>query len=215
MSCSRDDLAAGLAALSDLLEQEYGHAVSHWAEAAAWGDLEKRQISRALQILLEAPIAEPVPLSPASLASVEVGAKRDWKLADAKIEAPDWEQSWQWQLLAAIDNASKEGAGGMVTPSDPRMFVLRLRYERGLFAALAGYLADIFCERMAAQFPVADPDSARTIGGLLPDLTSDQGALLQRIPGLEAASASLLAGILFMIDRLGPKAFCDWCDECR
>ncbi|WOJ88707.1 hypothetical protein RZS28_12890 [Methylocapsa polymorpha] len=201
-----------MTAFSDLLQEEYGLPIAHWASIERWGDLEKLQISRALEVLIKTPIADSMPVSEGS---DESGAKRRWSLSDQKIAGGEFEETWQWRLLAAIDNATKSDAGGMTTPSDPRLFVLRIRYERGFFAPLADYFLKFLCGR--ASFPAmeADPSRAWPIGGFLPDLSLDQAAALRRIPGLEGACPAFLAGTLFMIARIGTKSFCDWCaDRC-
>lgn len=210
MSYPQANLEAGLTAFSDLLQEEYGLPIGHWANIERWGDLEKLQISRALEILIKTPIADSAPLP---TGADDSGAKRRWLLSDQKIAGGEFEATWQWRLLAAIDNATKSDAGGMTTPSDPRLFVLRIRYERDFFAPLADYFLKFLCGR--ASFPEMEADQSRAppIGGFLPDLSLDQAAALRKIPGLEDANPAFFAGTLFMIARIGTKSFCDWCAE--
>jgi len=192
------EIEQGLAAFAALLEAEYGQPFASWREAAHFGERESLQISRALGLLLKEPIADVVLRSPAEIAASETGGRRSWVLNDAKIASPAWEQSWQWKLLAEIDNASKAAGGGMMTPSDPRLFLLAMRYERDFFALIAGHLQDFLCDR---------PGFAQC---------ADASAVLDRlrhVPGLPDASPAFLAGMLLLIGKLGPKGFCDWCEE--
>jgi hypothetical protein len=212
MPCSRADLESGISAFASLLEEEYGRPIKDWM-GASWSETQKLQIGRALEILMMAPIAKAAPLSPGSGEGADLGARRAWVLADEQIVGAAWEATWQWRLLAAIDNATKGETGGMMTPSDPRMFVLRIRYESGFFAALAGYFAQILCGRGA--FPLGETGAARLGGeaGVLPEYALEQAAILQALPGLETAEPAFVAGVLFLVDRLGPKEFCELCDE--
>ncbi len=211
MPYSQADLEAGLAAFGALLQEEYGRPIAHWAGAAPWGDLEAAQISGALEILIKQPIADPTPL-PKDGAGEQSAARR-WILSDAKIADPAFEASWQWRLLAAIDNASRSGEGQMLTPSDPRLFLLRVRYEREFLAPLAAYFLKFLCGRTIFPAMEEDLSRARPIAGLLPALSLEQAEALQRLPGFEDASPAFVAGTLFMIARMGTRSFCDWCDE--
>jgi hypothetical protein len=211
MPYSQADLEAGLAAFSALLIEEYGRPIAHWAGPARWGDGETAQISGALEILIKQPIAEARPL-PTDGAGEQSAALR-WTLSDAKIADPAFEASWQWRLLAALDNASRSEQGGMLIPSDPRLFLLRIRYEHEFLAPLAEYFLKFLCGRSA--FPTIEDDAsrARVIAGLLPELSLAQAEHLQKLPGFEDASPAFVAGTLFMIAQMGTRAFCDWCDE--
>ncbi len=197
MSSSYPELDPGLAAFGALLEEEYGLPFAGWRDNPAWTDRESLQISRALGLLLKEPIADVAEGSPAEIAASETGARRHWALDDGKIGGTAWEGSWQWQLLADIDNAAKAAAGGMLTPSDPRLFLLRVRYERDFFAILAGHFLEFLCDRSGfAQ-------------------CADDAALMERlrhVPGLASASPAFLAGAAFLIGTLGPEGFCAWCD---
>jgi hypothetical protein len=211
MPCSYLDLENGISVFARLLEEEYGRPINDWM-GGTWSEAQKLQIARALEILMMAPIAKAAPLSPGSR-EADLGAGRAWVLADEQISGSEWEETWQWRLLAAIDNATKGATGGMMTPSDPRMFVLRVRYESGFFAALAGYFAQILCGRGA--FPLGEASATRPGGeaGVLPENALEQAAILQALPGLEMAEPAFIAGILFLVDQLGPKGFCELCDE--
>jgi hypothetical protein len=213
MSMSREDLEAGLAAFVAVLEELYGLPIAHWADAGAWTDRHKLQVSRALDALIAAPISDIVEASPDDVGVSETGALVFRALSDTKITGGDWEGSWQWELLAAIDNATKEAMGGMVTPADPRMLVLRTRYGSDFFTLLATYLAEVFCARPIVRLFAAEPEAPRPLGGLLRETAVEQAAALRQIPGLETAAPVFLAGLLFMIERLGPKAFCAWCED--
>jgi hypothetical protein len=194
------DFSQGLGAFAAFLEEEYGQPFSVWREAASFGDRENLQISRALGLLIKMPIAEALARSKDEIAASETGGRRNWSLSDAKIADSAWEGSWQWQLLAEIDNASKSAAGGMMTPSDPRLFLLSTRYSQDSFALLAGHLQDLLCDRPALAMGK--------------DATS-LSEILRQVPGFAAASPALVAGTIFLISKLGPESFCDWCSERR
>jgi hypothetical protein len=206
-------LEAGLVSFGRLLEAEYGLPIAHWADRRPWSDLETLQVSRALDALITAPIADVVVASDDEVRASESGARTRRILSDTKIAGLDWEGSWQWELLAAIDNATKAEAGGMVAPADPRMLVLRTRYHSDFFTLLAGYLAEVLCGRALLRRFEAEPAASRGLGALLSEAAVERAAALQQIPGLESASVDFLAGLLFMIERLGSKAFCDWCED--
>lgn len=206
---------AGLAAFAAVLEADYGLPITHWVEASAWSETQKLQVSRTLDALIAAPISDVVEASPDAVAASETGARRLRALSDTKIAARDWEGSWPWELLAAIDNATKQATGGMVTPADPRMLILRTRYGGDFFTLLAAYLAEVLCARALQRWFEAVPEASRSIGELLPETAVDQAAALRQISGLESVSPAFLAGLLFTIARLGPKAFCDWCEDLR
>lgn len=206
-------LEAGLVSFGRLLEAEYGLPIAHWADRSRWSDLETLQVSRALDALITAPIADVVSASPDEIRASESGARTRRILSDTKIAGRDWEGSWQWELLAAIDNATKQEAGGMVTPADPRMLVLRTRYQSDFFSLLAAYLAEILCGRAIVRLFAAEPAAPRSLGGPLQEAAEEQAAALRQIPGFESASLEFLAGLLFMIQGLGSKAFCDWCED--
>jgi hypothetical protein len=210
----REKLEEGLAAFGALLEADSGVPIAHFVQAEAWSDLETLQLARVLDALISAPISDIVEAAPDPIPASETGALKRAVLSDKKIAAREWESSWQWELLAAIDNATKAEAGGMVTPADPRMLVLRTRYRSDFVTLLAAYLAEVLCGRALMRWFEAAPEASRSLGGL-PDAASEQAAALRQIPGLETASPDFLAGLLFMIDRLGPKAFCDWCEDYR
>jgi hypothetical protein len=198
MPSSTPDLAPDTCAFAALLEEEYGAPFAHWADCTAWTDRESLQLSRALGLLLKEPIADVTARSAVEIAESETGGRRHWRLNDAKIAGKAWEASWQWQLLTDIDNAAKSAAGGMMTPSDPRLFLMLVRYERDFFALLAGHFLEFLCDRPGfAQ----DSDSATV---------NDR---LRHIPGLAAASAGFIAGTGFLIGKLKPKGFCAWCEE--
>ena len=198
MSSSIFERDPGLAAFGALLEAEYGRPFADWRDSRAWTDSESLQVSRALGLLLKEPIADVAAKALADIETSETGARRTWILNDAKIADPAWESSWQWQLLADIDNAAKSASGEMMMPSDPRLFLLQVRYERDFFAILAGHFQEFLCDR---------PGLARCEDG------SAVADLLRQIPGFQAASPVLIAGTLLLIAKLGPKAFCAWCEE--
>jgi len=206
MSYSHAALEAGLSTFGALLEAEYGQAINHWIDLPEWGDREKLQVSRALEILILEPIADSAPAG-----GGDIGAKRIWVLSDHKIAGADFESAWQWRLLAAIDNAAKCDAGQMMTPSDPRMFILKLRYEPDLFAALWERFAAFLCGR--ALLPQIKADCSKSPGALSPEDLARHAGALQQIPGLETASPAFIAGMVFIFARLGTKSFCDWALE--
>jgi hypothetical protein len=198
MSSSIPETDPGLAAFAALLEAEYGLPLAHFSEKSPWTERESLQISRALGLLLKQPIASIAVLSPDAIAASETGARRRWTLDDAKIAGTQWEASWQWQLLADIDNAAKSAGGGMMTPSDPRLYLLTIRYDRDFFAILAGHCQEFLCDRPGfAQ----DGDAAAVIDRL------------SHIPGFQTASPAFIAGTAFLIAHLGRKGFCAWCEE--
>ncbi|WP_036262593.1 hypothetical protein [Methylocapsa aurea] len=208
MSSSHATLEAGLTTFSALLEAEYGQPIAHWAGLPEWGDREKRQLSRALELLILEPIADAESATPDAIAASEIGAKRIWALCDQKIAGAAFETTWQWRLLAEIDNATKGDDGQMMTPSDPRLFVLKLKYERDPFAALWERFASFLCDAALAPRIERKPPAASR--ALLPEACAGQAAALQQIPGLEAASPAFIAGLLFVLTQLGAKSFCDW-----
>lgn len=212
MPHSRDSLETGLATFGELVEAEYGLPFAHWMRAEPWTDLDRLRLARTLDGLVCAPIADIVAAAPEAVAASETGARNIEILSDAKIAGPDWESSWQWDLLAAIDNATKQASGGMITPADPRMFVLRIRYRSDFFTVLAAYLAETLCGRALRSGFDAEP--ATPGGAALPERAEDRAALLRQIPGLDKASPVFLAALVFVIARLGTKAFCAWCDDC-
>ncbi|MDP1910250.1 MAG: hypothetical protein Q8K85_18285, partial [Hyphomicrobium sp.] len=174
MSSSFSDLDPGLTVFGALLEAEYGRPFADWRDGV-WTDRESLQVSRALGLLLKEPIANVAARAPADS---ETGARRTWALNDAKIAGSAWEGSWQWQLLADIDNAAKSASGQMMTPSDPRLYLLTIRYERDFFALLAGHFQEFLCGR---------PGLARCEDG------SAVADLLRQIPGFQTASPIFLA----------------------
>jgi hypothetical protein len=198
MPSSISELDQGLSDLSALLEREYDRPLGHWRDCERFTDRESLQISRALGLLLKEPIADVVSRSVDDIEASETGGLHKWLLNDAKIAAPTWEGSWQWQLLAEIDNARKSSSGQMMTPSDPRLYLLTIRYERDFFALLAGHFQEFLCERPGlAQCA----DAAGVI------------QCLRHVPGLEQASPAFIAGTLLLISKLGPKDFCAWCED--
>jgi hypothetical protein len=213
MSEACEEMEAGHAAFGALLMDLYGLPIAHWAEGAAWNDLQTLQVSHALDVLIAAPISDSAEASPGALPASETGARRRFALSDAKIAARGWEGSWQWELLTAIDNATMEATGGMVTPADPRMLVMRTRYRSDFMTVLAAYLAEALCGRALLRWFEISPEAARPIGRRAPEAAMEQAAALRQVPGLERASPDFLAGLLLMIERLGPKAFCAWCED--
>ncbi|QXX75149.1 hypothetical protein [Methylovirgula sp. HY1] len=198
MSFSTPDLDQGLTAFGAFLEAEYGRPFADWCDSGGWTDRESLQVSRALGLLLKEPIADVAARAPADRETSETGAHRIWVLNDAKIAGSAWEGRWQWQLLADIDNAAKSASGQMMTPSDPRLYLFTIRYERDFFALLAGHFQEFLCDR---------PGLARCADG------SAVADLLRQIPGFQAASPIFLAGALLLITKLGRKGFCAWCEE--
>lgn len=185
------ELERDLAAFATLLSEEYGLPLSHWIEKPSWDETDAAQIARALEILIILPFAEPRPLQ----ALDELGSRKDWQISDSMIAASDWQTAWQYGLLADMDNASKAAGGGMMTPSDPRQYLLRIRYERGVFGAFAAHMAEFFCGR-------GPPPSLEELQRRLP-----------KVPGLANCGGSFLAGLTLMIEKLGFKAFCAYCED--
>ncbi|WP_148210573.1 hypothetical protein [Beijerinckia indica] len=178
-----------------LLMEEYGVSLTHWAGLPSLSDQDCASLTRALEILVMQPIAESAPANPKSETGEDIKALRHWVYSDEKIANPGWENSWQWHLLAAIDNGTRDENGGMMTPSDPRLFLLRLRYGRGIFAALADYLDRVFCGRTGAR------------------QGDDSASALRQVPGLDSAAPAFLAGLAFLVDKLGRDDFCDYCAD--
>lgn len=85
-----------------------------------------------------------------------------------------------------------------MTPSDPRLFLMSVRYDRDFFALVAGHLQMFLCARPG----FAESRDAET-----------RMALLARVPGLATASEAFIVGLVFLIDKLGPKEFCSFCEE--
>jgi len=184
----------GLTAFDRLLREEYGLPLDHWTSLPTLDDRERDRLAKALEVLILQPIADHSDSSD-EMRSGEIGSLRQWQLSDEKIAGRDWEQSWQWQLIAAIDNGTRNETSGMMTPSDPRLFLLRIRYGKGLFPALADYLGRIFCGRSGIR------------------QAPDTGSVLRQVPGFETASPTFIAGLSFFIDKLGRDDFCDFCDD--
>jgi len=201
-------LQQGLAAFSHLLEQEYGKPLSHWAQTGKWGDVESLQISRAIAILMKQPIADATDLSPEESAASETGALRRWTISDAKIAGDEFGASWQYLLLADIENSREKEPGQMAVPADPRRFALFIAYERGYFAILADHLLRLFCDRVKvpaiAGLSLEQPPSDDAILAAI---------LLRQVPGLEQADSAHIAGLVFLMSKTGARGFSDWCDE--
>ncbi|WP_020175196.1 hypothetical protein [Methyloferula stellata] len=208
MSDTEVFLQHGFAALSHLLQEEYGQPLAHWAQMPKWSDAESLQISRALAILMKQPIAD---AAETDAASNETGARRRWTINDTKIASPEFASSWQYHLLADIENAQEKETGQMAVPADPRRFALFISYERGYFAILAGHLLRLLCDRVKlpvfaapAQLSPDQPPADEAV------LAAD---LLRQVPGLEQASATFIAGLVFLMSKQGARGFGDWCDE--
>jgi hypothetical protein len=205
MSETHAFLQQGLGAFSHLLEEEYGQPLEHWAHMAKWSDAESLQISRALAVLMKQPIAD---ASETEAASNETGARRRWTISDAKIAGTDFEASWQYRLLADIENAQEKEPGHMAVPADPRRFALFISYERGYFAILADHLQRLLCDRVKL------PDFAPPLHDQPPpDEAVRAAGLLRQVPGLEQAGAGFIAGLVFLMSKTGARGFADWCDE--
>jgi hypothetical protein len=205
MSETHASLQHGLAAFSQLLEEEYGEPLSHWARIERWTDADSLQISRALAILMKQPIAD---ASEADAASNETRAGRRWTINDAKIAGPAFETSWQYHLLADIENSREKEPGQMAVPADPRRFALFISYERGYFAILADHLTRLLCDRVKL------PDFTVSLPGETPPEDAILAAnLLRQLPGLEQADESFIAGLVFLMSKTGARGFADWCDE--
>jgi hypothetical protein len=200
-------LQQGLSAFSHLLEQEYGLPLAHWAVLPTWTETESLQISRALAVLMKQPIADSAAMTDAEIAVSETNARVRWTLSDTKIAGPDFETSWQYHLLADIENAQEKEPGQMAVPADPRRFALFISYQRGYFAILADHLQRLLCDRVklpAFTITIDQPPSEEA------DLTV---TYLRQVPGLDKAGADFIAGLVFLISKTGPRGFEDWCDE--
>ncbi len=201
-------LQTGLAAFSHLLEEEYGEPLAHWARIDKWTDAESLQISRALAILMKQPIAD---ASEADATSNETRAGRHWTINDTKIAGHEFESSWQYHLLADIENAREKEPGQMAVPADPRRFALFIAYERGYFAILADHLLRLLCDRVKlpafATSQRLSPDQSPPAEAML------AADLLRQVPGLEQADGAFIAGLVLLMSKLGPRGFVDWCDE--
>jgi hypothetical protein len=206
MSDAQAWLAEGLKAFGACLDAEYGLSLAHWDTLEEWSERDKLQISRALGILMKEPIAE---ASAADPQTNDTGAKRRWDYSDARIAACEWEDSWQWSLLAEIDNGAKADgdSGQMMTPSDPRLYLLFVRYERDCFSVLAEHVQRFICDRKAFK-TLPDASSASPA-----EIAVHTAALFCKQPGLDTASPALIAGLVFLVTKIGWKDFCDWCDE--
>jgi hypothetical protein len=207
MSETYTSLQQGLAAFSHLLEQEYGLPLAHWAVLPTWTETESLQISRALAVLMKQPIANSAAMTDAEIAMSETSARVRWTLSDAKIAGPDFEASWQYRLLADIENAQEKEPGQMAVPADPRRFALFISYQRGYFAILASHLQRLLCDRV--KLP--------SFTLVMDQVPSEEAELsvtyLRQVPGLESAGGDFIAGLVFLISKTGPRGFEDWCDE--
>lgn len=208
MSETHASLQQGLAGFSHLLEEEYGEPLAHWARIEKWSDIESLQVSRVLAILMKLPIAD---AAETDAASNETGARRRWTINDAKIASPEFASSWQYHLLADIENAQEKEPGQMAVPADPRRFALFISYERGYFAILADHLLRLLCDRVKlpafAALVHLSPDQPP------PDEAVLAADLLRQVPGLEQADGTFIAGLVFLMSKLGARGFSDWCDE--
>ncbi len=205
MSETHASLQNGLAGFSHLLEEEYGQPLSHWAQIPKWSDAESLQISRALAVLIKQPIADAIE---ANAASNETDAQRHWTISDAKIAGDDFAASWQYNLLADIENAQEKEPGHMAVPADPRRFALFISYQRSFFGVLAGHLLRLLCDRVKLPaFAGLSPDQPP------PDQAVLAADLLRQVPGLERADGAFIAGLVFLMSRTGARGFADWCDE--
>jgi hypothetical protein len=200
-------LQQGFAAFSHLLEQEYGLPLAHWAVLPAWTEVESLQISRALAVLMKQPIANSAAMTDAEIALGETSARVRWTLSDAKIAGPDFEASWQYHLLADIENAQEKEPGQMAVPADPRRFALFISYQRGYFAILADHLHRLLCERVKLPAFTISMDQPASEEACL------TATYLRQVPGLEKADPGFIAGLVFLISKTGPRGFEDWCDE--
>jgi hypothetical protein len=211
MSRDHGEMEEGIVAFGALLEAEFGQPIAHWADRSPWSDFDRLRIFNVLAVLVTQPLTDVVANSLDEVQASETGARTRRILSDAKIAGREWEASWQWNLLAGVENATREVAGAMVTPADPRLFVLRTSYGAGLIPVLAGYLAEILCAR--TRLGCFEVETTRDSGGFLSRAAAERAAALRQIPGFETASADFLAGLLFMIERSGTKAFCAWCED--
>jgi hypothetical protein len=200
-------LQSGLAAFSLLLEEEYGKPLTHWAVLPKWTEVESLQISRALAILMKQPIADSAAMSDAEIAASETGARRRWTLDDTKIAGPAFSQSWQFYLLADIENSREKDPGQMAVPADPRRFALLTSYERGYFAILADHLSRLLCDRVKLPAFTIAPDQPASDDAVL------AATYLRQVPGLEKAGGDFIAGLVFLMSKTGTRGFADWCDE--
>jgi len=200
-------LQKGLSEFGAFLQADYGEPLSFWASKTAWTDLDSLQISRALGAILKEPVADCI----TETEGVETDAKRRWTVSDEKIASPAFQESWQYFLLAEIENAQEKEPGQMAVPADPRRFMLRIRYERGTFSVLADHLFRLLCDRV--KLPAFKPD---------PQLTAEQEPgeesllaidLLRAVPGLERAEPRFIAGLVFLMSKTSGRGFSDWCDD--
>jgi hypothetical protein len=211
MSTTQAFLQSGLKTFSELLEQEYGQTLALLAVAPTWTEIDSLRISRALAILMKLPIADSAAMTDAEIALGETGGRRRWTLNDAKIAGAEFETSWQFHLLADIENAQEKEPGQMAVPADPRRFALFIGYERGYFAILADHLSRLLCDRVKlppfAEPCVLTPDEAPSDDAVL------AADLLRQVPGLEQAGGDFIAGLVFLMTKTGARGFGDWCEE--
>jgi hypothetical protein len=204
-------LTQGLAGFDAFLNEEYGKPLKDWPAASDWSDVESLQMSRALGVMMKEPIAEASALSAEDSAAQDTGARRRWTISDAKIASEAFASSWQYGLLADIENAQEKEPGQMAVPADPRRFALFITYQRGYFSVLADHLLRLLCDRVKlpafASDPQLSPETAPT------EEAVSAAALLRQVPGLEQAEASFIAGLVFLQSKLGARGFCDWCDD--
>jgi hypothetical protein len=201
-------LQQGLAGFSRLLEDEYGGPLEHWAQMPEWSDAESLQISRALAVLMKQPIAD---VAETDAASNETSARRRWAINDAKIAGAAFESSWQYHLLADIENAQEKEPGQMAVPADPRRFALFISYERGYFAILADHLLRLLCDRV--KLPAFATPTRFSPDQSPPEEAVLAADLLRQVPGLEKADGTFIAGLVFLMSKTGARGFSDWCDE--
>jgi len=54
-----------------------------------------------------------------------------------------------------------------------------------------------------------------TVGALLAGGSVELATVIQEIPGLQHASRAFVAGVVFVIMKIGLDSFCEWCKERR
>jgi hypothetical protein len=210
-------LQQGLTVLESLAQEEYQEDLdSILADPTRTQDERLLRIGRLVGVVLKQPFASPVPIVDRTDPTATVtGASRMWVL---KSEAEFDKKTWQYEVLEAL----REEEDWHPTVYD---LAYNLDEEKRFFRFLVNSTRKYICgdpalrqkidAEVKASLPSGGAVSVAAIMG--PASTAVAVTLVQYVPWLGVAGASLIAGLVLwlvlLIKRIGIDAFCQYAES--
>jgi hypothetical protein len=211
------ELRKGFADLDKLAKGDYHVSLEDLVKTEVPPDQALRKVGRLVGVTLKQPFAKPTRLTRPSQYS---GAFRTWDLNESAFTKRSVQRTWQYRTLEELRREKplgREFASVLELARDAH-------HERGFFGYVARSLAKYICgdakmrgkieqeikkgQKSGVAISVVTPETVVQAGGVA--LAS---FLVANIPLLGFVGAPVIAGVVFILYKIGVDAFCNWINQ--